>query len=73
MTELALDRTYFGRLIRECERADHTRLGRWIIQDYHVRTGLPLADEDCVHYRTLAEAKDTIRLLNAITGKRGIS
>ena len=50
---------YRGQRIYSCERVHGTHTGRWIVQSYHA-TGLPLADELCGHYHTLAEAKAAI-------------
>jgi hypothetical protein len=52
------DRTYRGRTIRACVCTD--RPARWIVQTHHFGTGNPDAEDQCPHFRTLAEARDWI-------------
>jgi len=48
---------YLGREIYRCERAQGIHAGKWIVQAYHEYTSLPLADELCAHYWSLAQAR----------------
>lgn len=51
---------YMGHHIYKCERVKGAHSGSWIVQTYH-HTGMPLADEECPHYPTLAAAKAAIK------------
>ena len=54
-------RTYHGKIIRECAWAGNPHDGRWLVQTYHESGTTPWADEHCLHYWTLAQAKEAIR------------
>lgn len=57
--------SYKGLTIYPCESAYAGREGsghngKWIIQSHHSPTGMPLADEICAHFWSLAEARERI-------------
>ena len=59
-------RIYKGQTIRVCERVKGEHSGRWSVQGYHTGTNLPLSDELCSHYQTIAEARAAINGVAAL-------
>ena len=53
------ERRYRGQRILRCHWADDPHGGRWYVQSYH-DSGMPWADEETPHHRTLAEAREYI-------------
>ena len=51
--------TYRGQTIYPCEAQTGEHRGRWAVQNYH-QTGIPWADQECPHYQTLDDARDSI-------------
>ena len=51
---------YRGETIAPCERAPGEHKGRWVVWAFHQPSGLPFADDLLTHYRTLAEARESI-------------